>query len=217
MIDIIVLIAVVWALILGIKRGFVAQLCHLIGLYMAILIAPTFATQVGSLFMDDPGKAYLAGFIIIVAAALIIICVVAPLIKAIIVWKPMKGIDALLGALLNVATTIIVISALFSIFDRVNLSPNIKQEALVEIVENHTEGDIKAKILELSNADIDSEMRHYFEHRFVDYQTLESSICFYPLAKFGTAIIPTIKRFDETIRTEAYKTINKEIFLTSKP
>lgn len=212
MIDIIVLIALVWALVLGIKRGFVAQLCHLVGLYIALLIAPSFATQVGSLFMDDPGKAYLAGIVLIVAAALVIIWIVAPLVKAIVVWKPVKGIDALLGALLNVSTTIIVFAALFSIFDRINLSSNIKQEALIEIVENHSEGDIKAKILELSNADIDSEMRYYFEHKYIEYETLERSICFYPLAKFGTTIIPTIKHFDETIRTEAYRAINEEIF-----
>ena len=212
MIDIFVIIALVWALVLGIKRGFVAQLCHLIGLYIALLAAPSFASQVGSLFMDDPGKAYLAGIILIVAAALIIIWIVAPLVKAIVVWKPVKGVDALLGALLNVTTTTLVIAALFSIFDRINLSSNIKQEALIEIVENHSEGDIKAKILALSNADIDSEMRHYFEHKYVDYETLESSVCFYPLAKFGTALIPTIKHFDETIRTEAHRAINEEIF-----
>ena len=212
MIDIFVIIALVWALALGIKRGFVAQLCHLIGLYIALLAAPSFASQVGSLFMDDPGKAYLAGIILIVAAALIIIWIVAPLVKAIVVWKPVKGVDALLGALLNVTTTTLVIAALFSIFDRINLSSNIKQEALIEIVENHSEGDIKAKILALSNADIDSEMRHYFEHKYVDYETLESSVCFYPLAKFGTALIPTIKHFDETIRTEAHRAINEEIF-----
>ena len=212
MIDIVVLIAVVWALVLGIKRGFVAQLCHLVGLYLALLMAPSFASQVGSLFMDDPGKAYLAGFILIVAAALIIIWIVAPLIKAIVVWKPVKGVDALLGAVLNVTTTIIVISALFSIFDRINISSNIRQEALQSIVENHSEGDIKAKILELSNADIDSEMRQYFEHKYIDYQTLDESICFHPLAKFGTAIIPSIKRFDETIRTEAHKAISEKVF-----
>ena len=162
--------------------------------------------------MDEPGKAYLAGFILIVAAAMILVWIIAPLIKALIVWKPMKGIDVLLGAALNVVTTIVIIAALFSIFDRINLSPNIKQEALVEIVENHSEGDIKAKILALSNADIDSEMRHYFEHKYVDYETLDSSVCFYPLAKVGTAIIPTIKHFDETIRTEAHRAINEEIF-----
>ena len=75
MIDVIVIIALVWAFILGIKRGLVVQLCHLIGLYMAMLIAPRFASNVGSLFMDDPGKAYLAGFVVIVAAALLLIWV----------------------------------------------------------------------------------------------------------------------------------------------
>ena len=217
MIDIIVLISLVWALILGIKRGFVAQLCHLVGLYLAILIAPTFATQVGSLFMDDPGKAYLAGFILIVAAALIIIWIVAPLIKAIVVWKPVKGIDALLGALLNVATTIIVISALFSIFDRINLSPNIKQEKLFEMVENHGEGDgdIRERILALSQADIDGEMREYFEHRYISYETLDKSISFFPLAKFGACAIPTIKHIDSKIREEAERTIDKEIFFNN--
>ena len=212
MIDIAVLICVVWALVLGIKRGFVVQLCHLIGLYMALLFAPKFATPVGSLFMDDPGKAYLAGFILIVAAAMILIWIIAPLIKAIVVWKPIKGIDALLGAALNVVTTIIVIAALFSIFDRINLSPNIKQERLVEMVENHSEGDIKEKILALSNADIDSEMRQYFDHKYVDYATLESSVSFYPLAHLGTALIPSIKSFDEVIRTEAHKAISEDIF-----
>ena len=212
MIDIAVLICVVWALVLGIKRGFVVQLCHLIGLYMALLFAPKFATPVGSLFMDDPGKAYLAGFILIVAAAMILIWIIAPLIKAIVVWKPIKGIDALLGAALNVVTTIIVIAALFSIFDRINLSPNIKQERLVEMVENHSEGDIKEKILALSNADIDSEMRQYFDHKYVDYATLESSVSFYPLAHLGTALIPSIKSFDEVIRTEAHKAISEDKF-----
>lgn len=212
MIDIIVIICLVWALILGIKRGFVAQLCHLIGLYMALLIAPKYATEVGALVMDDPGKAYLAGFILIVAAAAALVWIIAPLIKAIIIWRPMKGIDALLGALLNVALTVVIISALFSIFDRINISPNIRQEALAEIVESHSEGDIRQRVTALSRADIDGEMRQYFEHKYVDYATLEESICFYPLAELGTKLIPSIRIFDETIRQEAERAINEQIF-----
>lgn len=212
MIDIIVIICLVWALILGIKRGFVAQLCHLIGLYMALLIAPKYATEVGALVMDDPGKAYLAGFILIVAAAAALVWIIAPLIKAIIIWRPMKGIDALLGALLNVALTVVIISALFSIFDRINISPNIRQEALAEIVESHNEGDIRQRVTALSRADIDGEMRQYFEHKYVDYATLEESICFYPLAELGTKLIPSIRTFDETIRQEAERAINEQIF-----
>ena len=215
MIDVIVIIALVWAFILGIKRGLVVQLCHLVGLYMAMLIAPRFASNVGSLLMDDPGKAYLAGFVVIVAAALLLIWVIAPIVKAVVVWKPMKGIDTVMGGVLNIATSLIVIAALFSIFDRINLSPNIKQEKLFEMVENHGEGDgdLRERVLALSQADIDDEMREYFEHKFISYETLEKSISFFPLAKFGTRIIPTIKHFDSKIREEAEHTIDKEVFL----
>ena len=215
MIDVVVIIALVWAFILGIKRGLVVQLCHLVGLYMAMLIAPRFASNVGSLLMDDPGKAYLAGFVVIVAAALLLIWVIAPIVKAVVVWKPMKGIDTIMGGVLNIVTSLIVIAALFSIFDRINLSPNIKQEKLFEMVENHGEGDgdLRERVLALSQADIDDEMREYFEHKFISYETLERSISFFPLAKFGTRIIPTIKHFDGKIREVAERTIDKEVFL----
>ena len=215
MIDVVVIIALVWAFILGIKRGLVVQLCHLVGLYMAMLIAPRFASDVGSLFMDDPGKAYLAGFVIIVAAALILIWVIAPIIKAVVVWKPIKGIDTVMGGVLNIATSLIVIAALFSIFDRINLSPNIKQDKLFEMVQSHDEGDIKEKILSLSQADIDGQMREYFEHKYISYETLDKSISFFPLAKFGTRAIPTIKHFDSKIREEAERTINQQIFFNN--
>ena len=215
MIDVIVIICVEWAFVLGLKRGLVVQLCHLVGLYLAMLIAPMFATEVGSLIMDDEGKAYLAGFIIIVAAALILIWILAPIIKAIVIWEPIKGIDTVMGGVLNIATTLMVVAALFSIFDRINLSPNIKQEKLIEMVENNTAGDIRSEIMALSEADIDNEMREYFEHKYISYETLDKSICFFPLARFGTKAIPSIKRFDETIRREAERAIDRDIFLNN--
>lgn len=180
-----------------------------------MLIAPRFASDVGSLFMDDPGKAYLAGFIVIVAAALLLIWVIAPIVKAVVVWKPIKGIDTVMGGVLNIATSLIVIAALFSIFDRINLSPNIKQDKLFEMVQSHDEGDIKEKILALSQADIDGQMREYFEHKYISYETLDKSISFFPLAKFGTRAIPTIKYFDSKIREEAERTINQQIFFNN--
>ena len=214
-IDIIVIICIVWAFILGLKRGLVVQLCHLVGLYLAMLIAPRFATSIGSLIMDDPGKAYLAGFIIIVCAALLLIWIIAPFIKAIVVWEPIKGVDRMLGGLLNIATVLIITAGLFSVFNRVNISstPTITQETLMEIVAESKDGNLEDKIMALCEADIDSDMRKYFEHKFISYETLEKSICFYPLAKFGTKAIPTVKHIDETIRSEAEKAINSQIFL----
>lgn len=212
MIDILVVILLIMAIVLGIKRGFVAQLCHLVGVYVAILIAPKFATEVGMLVMDDVGKAYLAGFIIIVAAALILIWIIAPLIKALVVWKPLKFVDALFGALLNAATMVILLAAVFSIFDRINIGPSIRQEALVEIVEEHSEGDIKEKILQLAEADIDDDMRQYFEHRYISYELLEESKSFYPLARLGRKIIPSLQNIDNILSEQARQAINEEVF-----
>lgn len=215
-IDIVVMICVVWAFILGLKRGLVVQLCHLVGLYMAMLIAPRFATSVGSIMMDDPGKAYLAGFVVIVCVALLIIWIVAPLIKAIVVWEPIKGIDKALGGVINIATAIVVTAGLFAVFNRVNISstPTITQETLLEIVDESKGGNLEERIIALGNADRDNgEMRKYFEHRFVSYETLDKSICFNPLANFGTKMVPSVKHIDEILRLEAERAINQQIFL----
>ena len=212
MIDILVAILLIMALVLVIKRGFVVQLCHLIGLYMAMLLAPKFATEVGMLVMDDVGKAYLAGFIIIVAAALILIWIIAPIIRAIVVWKPIKFIDVLLGGALNLVTMTIIIAALFAIFDRINIGSSIRQEALHEIAENHTEGDIKEKVMNLAEAEVTDEKRQYFEHRYISYEVLSASKSFYPLADLGRTILPSLKSIDEVLSKQAQQVIEKEIF-----
>lgn len=215
MIDILVAILLILALVLGIKRGFVVQLCHLIGLYMAMLLAPKFATEVGMLVMDDVGKAYLAGFIIIVAAALILIWIIAPIIRAIVVWRPLKFIDVLLGGALNLVTIIIIIAALFAIFDRINIGSSIRQEALHEIVENHTEGDIKEKVMNLAEAEVTDEKRQYFEHRYISYEILSASKSFYPLADLGRRLLPSLKNIDEILSQQAQQVIEKEIFFNN--
>lgn len=215
MIDILVAILLILALVLGIKRGFVVQLCHLIGLYMAMLLAPKFATEVGMLVMDDVGKAYLAGFIIIIAAALILIWIIAPIIRAIVVWRPLKFIDVLLGGALNLVTMTIIIAALFAIFDRINIGSSIRQEALHEIVENHTEGDIKEKVMNLAEAEVTDEKRQYFEHRYISYEILSASKSFYPLADLGRRLLPSLKNIDEILSQQAQQVIEKEIFFNN--
>ena len=59
MIDLTVIIITIWSLVLGIRRGLVVQLCHLAGLYIAIVAASRYAPTVGGIFLDDPGKAAL--------------------------------------------------------------------------------------------------------------------------------------------------------------
>lgn len=201
-IDILVLICAVWALVLGVRRGLVVQLCHLVGLYIAILLAPDYASVVGSLIIDDPGKAYFVGFALIVVVAMLLIWIIAPLLRFIIVWHPVRWLDALLGGVLNIATMVIVTATLLSIFDRMNISDGIRQDRLVELMKEYKgrEEELQTLIDQIDTASSDHEIREYIDHRYISYETLKESICFFPLSELGAELSPSIKRLDEQIK-----------------
>ncbi|MBQ4500137.1 MAG: CvpA family protein [Alistipes sp.] len=202
MIDILVAIAAVWAFILGLRRGMIVQLCHLVGLYVAILIAPTIASPIGSLLMDDPGKAYIAGFGIVVAVVLLVVWLVAPLLRSIVIWRPARQLDSLLGGVLNLATMVLVTAVLFSVFDRANISEKPRWERIGDLVaECESDEELREKILSLENGQ--GEMREYFYPRLVEYETLDASATFTPLAHLGDRLCPTLGKIDELIQQEA--------------
>lgn len=213
-IDIVVAILAVWLFILGLRRGFIVELCHLVGIYAAVLLAPKFATQVGSLFMDDPGKAYLAGFFVIVACAVLLVWIIAPLVRMLVVWKPIRFFDSLLGGILSLATLVVVVASLLAIFDRVNLGTEIRNDKLGEMFVEYEgrENELVEKLRKLNEGDVDGEMREFFHHKYISYETLAGSMTYFPLVRFGTAIAPTIKQIDGYIREEADKAIREQIF-----
>ena len=208
-IDILVAICLIWAFILGLRRGLVVQLCHLIGLYVAILIAPNHASTVGALISDDPAKGYIAGFALIVVVAMLLIWIVAPLLRFVIIWKPIRPIDTLLGGVLNIATCLVVIAALFSIFDHMNIGEGIRQDRLVELIEEYDgrEQELAEVIKDMNNITPRSEIRECLNYRYVEYETLNNSICFFPLAELGTELVPTIKELDKEIKAHCADSI----------
>ena len=212
MIDIIVIIAAIMAFYTGYRRGFIVQLISLVGLYIAVLLAPTIAKPVGSIFISNEYMAYVAGFFVVLAVALFIMWFAAPIIGKLIFWNPFGRLDALMGGLLNLVVMIIVTSALFAAFDYANISSKPKLESINEYVaKNVKSGDIEAQVKALADGDIET-MRKYFEPRFVEYETLESSAMFDPLAGFGRFIAPSMDSFNETMREEAKESINKQVF-----
>jgi membrane protein required for colicin V production len=212
MIDIIVIIAAIMAFYTGYRRGFIVQLISLVGLYIAVLLAPTIAKPVGSIFISNEYMAYVAGFFVVLAVALFIMWFAAPIIGKLIFWNPFGRLDALMGGLLNLVVMIIVTSALFAAFDYANISSKPKLESINEYVaKNVNSGDIEAQVKALAEGDIET-MRKYFEPRFVEYETLESSAMFDPLAGFGRFIAPSMDSFNETMREEAKESINKQVF-----
>lgn len=212
MIDIIVIIAAIMAFYTGYRRGFIVQLISLVGLYIAVLLAPTIAKPIGSIFISNEYMAYVAGFFLVLAVALFIMWFAAPLIGKLIFWNPFERLDALMGGVLNLVVMIIVTSALFAAFDYANISSKPKMESINEyVVENVGSGDIEAKVKALADGDIET-MRKFFEPRFVEYETLESSALFDPLAGFGRFIAPSMDGFNKTMREEAKESINEQVF-----
>lgn len=194
MIDLTVIIITIWSLVLGIRRGLVVQLCHLAGLYIAIVAASRYAPTVGGIFLDDPGKATTAGFALIVAVAMLAVWIIAPLLRSIVVWRPVRQIDALLGGAAGVVTALLVVGTLFSVFDRANLDPT---SISTETIRNNP--DAVRRYIETGDAD----GHEIFAHKWVDYPTLESSLTFYPLARFSDAVCPSLRSIDMQLREAA--------------
>ncbi len=194
MIDLTVIIIAIWSLVLGIRRGLVVQICHLAGLYIAIVAASRYAPTVGGIFLDDPGKATTAGFALIVAVAMLAVWIIAPLLRSIVVWRPVRQIDALLGGAAGVVTALLVVGTLFSVFDRANLDPT---SISTETIRNNP--DAVRRYIETGDAD----GHEIFAHKWVDYPTLESSLTFYPLVRFSDAVCPSLRSIDMQLREAA--------------
>lgn len=194
MIDLTVIIIAIWSLVLGIRRGLVVQICHLAGLYIAIVAASRYAPTVGGIFLDDPGKATTAGFALIVAVAMLAVWIIAPLLRSIVVWRPVRQIDALLGGAAGVVTALLVVGTLFSVFDRANLDPT---SISTETIRNNP--DAVRRYIETGDAD----GHEIFAHKWVDYPTLESSLTFYPLVRFSDAVCPSLRNIDMQLREAA--------------
>ena len=211
MLDIIIIIAAILSFYVGYRRGFIVQLISLVALYVAILLAPSIAEPIGSIFMgsDAQGIAFVAGFFLVVAISMMVVWFVAPLIGKLIFWNPFKKFDALAGGLLNLVVSFIIASSLFAAFDYANIGePNI--DAINEkVIEDISMAD---KMESLADGDIES-LRTYFKPRYVEYETLESSAFFDPMASFGRFITPSMDGFNESMRDNAKSAINKKILL----
>jgi uncharacterized membrane protein required for colicin V production len=217
MIDILIIIAMLLAFYIGYRRGFIVSLIHLVGIYLATLIAPTIAEPIGSMFMgDNKYLAFIAGFFLVVAAAILILWFVAPILgKFIMFLNPFKKLDKILGGVLNFVVMLVVTAGLFAAFDYANISshPNVDTiTAYVNEKVNSGERITQADVMAFANGDV-ATMRKIFKPRFVDYETLDSSTFFNALANFGRAITPSLESLNESVCKEAKEGINKETFL----
>lgn len=196
-IDIVLLIVICVALLYGWRKGAIVQFLQLAGVYLAILLAPDYADEVGVIFTEDAGLAYLIGYGVIIIGAWIALWIVAPLFRKMLFFDALRRIDSMLGMVLSFVATIIIVSVLFSLF----VTANIGDMRSDKILELGTSGLTAAEIDEYAEMleSRDESLRDYFEPKYIDYKTLDESKFFNPLAEFGKDIFPGLEEAQREI------------------
>lgn len=118
--DIIVYIALAWAIFNGWRKGFLLQMLSLVAIVAAIYLSTEYGQMLGSMLGMEAPTASIAGFIIIFLAALLGITILAHMMRAVFRFAGLGVADVLLGILLSVVKVGLIVAVLFAWFDSVN-------------------------------------------------------------------------------------------------
>ena len=205
-IDILLLILACVALLYGWRKGAIVLLLQLVGIYMAILIAPDYADNIGAYVTDNQAVAYVVGYAAIILAAWILLWIIAPLFRKILFFDALRSIDSLLGMIFSFLWMAVVMSVLLSLFVTVNIG-EVRTDKILELSKmDLSDAEIEEYADMIERKDIN--LRDYFEPKYLDYKTLDESKFFYPLVDLGTAICPSLdeaqhKMMEWTLNTVA--------------
>ena len=105
---------------------------------------------------------------------------------------------------------VIITAVLFSVFDQINLGQEIRQDMLIELMDEYEgeEDQLKERIASLGEKQKDDYMRKYLNHRYISFETLNESRSFFPLADLGKSLVPTLRDVDTQIRGEVDGMVN---------
>lgn len=118
--DLIVALVFVWALFDGWRRGFVLQLCSLAGLVAGIWLAVRYGALAGWWLRLDPSIASAGGFAAVLVAAMIAVGLCGMAVRTLFRLVGFGLPDRLLGVAVAVVKYGLLLSLLFSAFDRID-------------------------------------------------------------------------------------------------
>ena len=130
--DVIVYIALAWAVFNGWRKGFLLQMLSLLAIVAAIYLAAEYGPTVGVMFGLEAPTASIVGFIVIFLAALVGITVLGHLMKAVFRFAGLGIADVVLGILLSVVKVGLILAVLFAWFDSVNKNYDWASKEVVE-------------------------------------------------------------------------------------
>jgi len=124
-----VLAAAVWN---GWRRGFIVQVCSLAAIVAGLWCAAHFGAAAGGMLRLDPEVQAAGGFAAVLLAVLLVAAIVARLLRGLFRFVGFGPLDIVLGVAVSVLKYLLVASALFAAFDRLNADYSLVARETVE-------------------------------------------------------------------------------------
>ena len=118
--DIIVYVALAWAVFNGWRRGFLLQMMSLVAVVAALYLSVKYCSEVGAMLGLDCTTQPIVGFIVIFAVTLILLTIAGYLMRKVFRFAGLGMVDILFGILFSVLKIGVIVSALFAWFAAVN-------------------------------------------------------------------------------------------------
>lgn len=118
--DIITIIVLILAAIAGARKGFITQLFSLLSIVGGILIASAYGPSVGEALGIDAAYSKIVGYAITFIATAVAASLVARILAKLFSAMGLGGLDTLLGVVLSAAKYMLILSVVFTTFERLN-------------------------------------------------------------------------------------------------
>lgn len=118
--DIIVYVALAWAVFNGWRRGFLLQMMSLVAVVAALYLSVKYCSEVGAMLGLDGTTQPIVGFIVIFAVTLILLTIAGYLMRKVFRFAGLGMVDILFDILFSVLKIGVIVSALFAWFAAVN-------------------------------------------------------------------------------------------------
>lgn len=205
-IDIVIAILLLLAIVLGIRQGLITQICTLIAVVATSVIAPSVATPIGQLVVENEVIAFAIGFATMLLGAIILVWLIAPLFKRLIKGKMLGKVNALAGACVAFVSMLLIIAIGCSALNSANIGELDNAKMLSMLQDSDNQEQMQAEMGKILKRD--ASMRDYFKPRFIAYDTLDESLLFNGFVWIGDTICPRIKemRMSATEEIKSYAT-----------
>lgn len=131
-IDVVVAVVFVYAAWKGWRRGFILQVFSLVSMFIGVWLAAQYGTTVGEVLRVDERFRFVAGFLVVMLAALLLVSVAGRMVRRVFRFAGFGTPDSMLGAAVAVVKYMLLLSVGLSMFDTVNADYRLLERGVVE-------------------------------------------------------------------------------------